>query len=377
MNFKKTTPGLWVTILSFCLSLSVAAQNPAAEKQPEVVKEEKKEETWGMFPLLVPLYSPETRFMVAGGGIFWYNPWPDAPRKRISELTTFFTASQNKQYSFGLIFEAYFFRHRLKVMQNLDMYKQPNLTWGIGPTTPGSNEEKFDPQGFANRTSFLWLIAEDVYLGGLWQSQFDTIAPEKDTGYLATVRPTGYDGTKLNGPGIHLLVDTRDNAFSPERGHWFEARLVQGLTALGGAGSMTQATIDYRWFKRIWFGHVVALNGLLTTTFGDAQWYAMPRLGGQFQMRGYFSGRYIDRHLWVAQADYRLPVWWRLGLVLFTGVGDVMGDVTAPFSSNFKISYGSGVRILVDKEQKINMRLDLGFTNHGDVNFYFTFKEAF
>ena len=62
------------------LVLPVTAQDtPAA-----LAIEEKKEETWGMFPLLVPLYSPETRFMVAGGGIFWYNPWPEAPRKRTS-----------------------------------------------------------------------------------------------------------------------------------------------------------------------------------------------------------------------------------------------------------------------------------------------------
>ncbi len=377
MNFSKNP--LWAVALFLALSLpfAITAQTTASDKQAVVIKEEKKEDTWGMFPLLVPLYSPETRFMVAGGGIFWYNPWPDAPRKRISELTTFFTASQNKQYSLGVIFEAYFLHHRLKVMQNLDAYKQPNLFWGIGATTPASNEEKFDPTGFANRTSFLWLIAEDVYLGGMWQSQFDTITPEKDTGYLATVRPAGHDGTKLNGPGIHLLVDTRDNAFSPERGHWFEARVVHSNANLGATGNLLQTTIDYRWFKKVWFGHVFALNALLTTTAGDAQWYAMPRLGGQFQMRGYFSGRYLDRHLWATQVDYRLPVWWRFGLVLFTGIGDVTGDLLAPVSSNFKISYGSGVRILVDKEQKINMRLDLGFTNHGDVNFYFTFKEAF
>jgi Omp85 superfamily domain len=359
------------------LLIPLYAQDLKPAAQAEVTEEKKKEETWGMFPLLVPLYSPETRFMVAGGGIFWYNPWPDAPRKRISELTTFFTASQNKQYSLGVIFEAYFLRHRLKVMQNLDAYKQPNLFWGLGGTTPASNEEKFDPTGFANRTSFLWLIAEDVYLGGIWQSQFDTITPEKDTGYLVTVRPGGHDGTKINGPGIHLLIDTRDNAFSPERGHWFEARVVHSNTNLGANGNLLQSTIDYRWFKKLPWGHVFALNGLLTTTLGDVQWYGLPRLGGQFQMRGFFSGRYVDRHLWVAQADYRLPVWWRLGLVLFTGIGDVSGDLLAPVSSNFKISYGSGVRILVDKEQKINMRLDLGFTNQGDVNFYFTFKEAF
>jgi hypothetical protein len=349
----------------------------SAEAEAKPTEPEKTEETWGMFPLLVPLYTPETRFMVAGGGIFWYNPWPGAPRKRISELTTFFTASQNQQYSFGLIAEAYFLQHRLKIMQNLDVYKQPYQMWGVGATTPATLEDKFEARGFANRTSALWLLAPDVYLGGMWQSQFDAIAAESSTGYLQTIRPAGFEGTRANGPGVHLLIDTRDNAFSPERGHWFEMRIFHSNETFAAKGNFTQSTIDYRWFHKIWFGHVIALNAFITTTAGDVAWYAMPRLGGQFQMRGFFHGRYLDRHLWTTQFDYRLPVWWRLGLVLFTGVGDVTNDLAAPLSSNFKFSYGTGLRILVDKEQKINMRLDMGFTNQGDANFYFTFKEAF
>ena len=95
-------------------------QAPVTTAEPE-----KKEATWGMFPLVVPLYTPETRLMVAGGGIFWYNPWPGAPRKRVSELMTFFKASQNQQYGLGIIAEAYLLQHRLKIMQNLDAYQQP------------------------------------------------------------------------------------------------------------------------------------------------------------------------------------------------------------------------------------------------------------
>jgi hypothetical protein len=109
--------------LATLLISAIFVTSLTAQAQTQPVEPAKKEATWGMFPLIVPLYTPETRWMIAGGGIFWYNPWPDAPRKRISELTTFFTASQNHQYSLGVIFEAYFLRHRLKVMQNLDAYK--------------------------------------------------------------------------------------------------------------------------------------------------------------------------------------------------------------------------------------------------------------
>ncbi|HNE18923.1 MAG TPA: BamA/TamA family outer membrane protein [Turneriella sp.] len=363
----------------FCVILTAwsATQPLLSQSQPAPAEPEKKEATWGMFPLVLPLYTPETRLMVAGGGIFWYNPWPGAPRKRVSELMTFFKASQNQQYGLGIIAEAYFLQHRLKIMQNLDAYQQPYVAWGVGALTPTAQEEKFEARGFANRTSAMWLIAEDLYFGVMWQSQFDRIASENPSGYLQTVQPFGYDGTRANGPGLHLLLDTRDNAFSPERGQWFEARIFHSNETFAAKGNFTQTTVDYRYFRRLWFGHVLAFNAYLTTTFGDVGWYAMPRLGGQFQMRGFFQGRYLDRHLWTTQVDYRLPVWWRFGLVLFTGVGDVTDDLARPLSDRLKISYGSGLRILIDKEQQINMRLDMGFTNQGDANFYFTFKEAF
>jgi len=340
-------------------------------------KTESKEETWGLIPLLVPLYTPETRFMVAGGGMYWLNPWPDAPRKRITEVMAFFTASQNQQYSLGLVAEVYLLQHRLKVMQNLDLYRQPNLFWGLGPYTISSSEDKYEARGGQNRTSFLWLVSENIYLGGLWQTQIDDISSANPASYLNTVKPTGYDRTRANGPGAHLVIDTRDNPFSPERGAWLEWRLTYSDYVFVGERSFWQSVIDLRHYQKIWLSHVIALNTIITTTDGNAPWQSLPKFGGQFQMRGFFSGRYIDRHLWVAQADYRLPIWWRFGMVFFIGIGDVTSNLFAPASSNLKIGYGSGLRILVDKEQKINMRIDLGFTNHGDINFYFTFKEAF
>lgn len=115
-------------------ALAISVNPLWPEEKPAATDVAKKEETWGIIPLPVLLYTPETRFMVAGGGIFWYNPWLGAPRKRITELQTFFTASQNQQYSFGLVAEAYFLQHRLKIMQNLDLYRQPICSGALGHT---------------------------------------------------------------------------------------------------------------------------------------------------------------------------------------------------------------------------------------------------
>ncbi|HNN01878.1 MAG TPA: hypothetical protein PKG67_15580, partial [Turneriella sp.] len=49
----------------FCVILTAwsATQPLLSQSQPAPAEPEKKEATWGMFPLVLPLYTPETRLM--------------------------------------------------------------------------------------------------------------------------------------------------------------------------------------------------------------------------------------------------------------------------------------------------------------------------
>lgn len=372
------------------LSPTEPAQTASAPATRAVAPEEKgasgKRPTWGITPLVVPIYTPETRWMIAGGGMFWQNPWPEAPKKRLNEIVTFFSASQNSQYELGFFAEWYFLKHKLKIDQKLELGKEPTEFWGFGPDSPESAREKFEPEGVTNRTSALWLIHENIYFGPLWRTRYTEVRRFREDKTLARDSTSGYQPPEagaisqtavVNGPGLHLVYDSRVNPFYPVAGSWFEARLAWSEPALGARGRFTQLTVDYRRYEKVWWEHVLALNFVMVATGGDAPWQAWPHFGGQFLSRGFFYGRYIDRHMWALQADYRLPVWWRLGLVFFGSLGDVTDNLADPISRHPKLAGGLGLRVLVDRDEHVNMRLDAGFTNTGEVNFYFTFKEAF
>ena len=94
-------------------------------------------------------------------------------------------------------------------------------------------------------------------------------------------------------------------------------------------------------------------------------------------MRGYYRGRYRDKNMIAFQMEYRImPVWWRLGLVGFVGVGDVAGRLDRFDLGNFKYSYGFGIRYLFMREEKLNIRLDFAY-GKGSSGFYIVLREAF
>ena len=77
------------------------------------------------------------------------------------------------------------------------------------------------------------------------------------------------------------------------------------------------------------------------------------------------------------QLEYRQYFWWKFGFVVFGGVGDVAPELTKFTINTIKYSYGLGLRFLFNKEEKVNLRVDLGFGNDGNSGIYFGIEEAF
>ena len=94
-------------------------------------------------------------------------------------------------------------------------------------------------------------------------------------------------------------------------------------------------------------------------------------------MRGYFEGRYRDYNYLMMQLEYRQYFWWRLGFAVFVGAGDVAPELMQFSLPDVKYSYGFGLRFLFNEEEKVNIRVDLGFGNDGNSGIYFGIEEAF
>jgi hypothetical protein len=103
---------------------------------------------------------------------------------------------------------------------------------------------------------------------------------------------------------------------------------------------------------------------------------ALARLGSDGILRGYNGARYRDNTLAAIQVEYRLPVWWRVGMVGFAGYGQVADGIGRLKIGEFKYSVGLGIRFRIDPKEGTNIRLDFGF-GKGSWGNYLTGGEAF
>ena len=78
-------------------------------------------------------------------------------------------------------------------------------------------------------------------------------------------------------------------------------------------------------------------------------------------LRGYYQSRFEDKNLVAFQAEYRIPLFWRLGLAGFAGCGEVTQELRHISLKELKPSSGFGIRFALIPEQKVNLRIDFGF----------------
>ena len=94
-------------------------------------------------------------------------------------------------------------------------------------------------------------------------------------------------------------------------------------------------------------------------------------------MRGYFQGRFRDKNMAAVQAEFRLPLSARFGMVLFGSAGNVGESPRDLGENDLLTAVGGGLRYRLSKVEAINFRVDLAWGEDGSSGVYFTIREAF
>jgi len=173
-------------------------------------------------------------------------------------------------------------------------------------------------------------------------------------------------------------VDTRDRRHSPTSGFYYQGLALVFDETLGSDYDFNNYNIDLRNYFRISGRNVVATQVFLYAARGTAPIWRLAELGGREHTRGYRLGRFRDRVLLAAQAEYRTDLVGRFGLVVFGGVGDVAPTYTSFELEHLHPTVGAGLRIRVAKteDNPLKARFDAAAGDE-TVRFYFGFDEAF
>ena len=128
-------------------------------------------------------------------------------------------------------------------------------------------------------------------------------------------------------------------------------------------------------YRTLWTGGILACDFRSKFDFGNPSWHMMAQTGGSHFMRGYYEGRYRDKHMMAAQVELRQHVWRRSGIVVWGGVATVFDRLSDVMMSRLLPNLGAGYRWEFKKD--VNVRLDVGFGKSGQWSFMFGINEAF
>lgn len=327
-------------------------------------------ERWAIIPALV--YSPETNLGIGIRALMIFRDSSN-PHLRPSTLPITFLYTLNNQQIFTSELEWWINENKSYTNARIELSNFPFNYFGIGNNPIAGLGESYTSQYASFHVNHLWLISKSIYLGPRYEFRSDRISQRIENGLLDTQRPLGFDGQLISGLGMILNHDTRNNIFQPENGWFNRLQWMKFSPSLGSRFNFSQWTIDVRKYFATKPQQVLALQSWWSFTQGDAPFQHLSLIGGSERMRGYFEGRFRDRHATVQQAEYRFKVYRNLGMVTYAHAGQVVSS-TKDFAFNrFRYGAGIGFRYRLTPDG-LNIRLDLAI---GDQRaFYFGLNEV-
>ncbi|MFB6279522.1 MAG: BamA/TamA family outer membrane protein [Salinibacter sp.] len=323
--------------------------------------------------LLLPFasYAPATK--IAGGLVVgYYRSAPPGRSPSSVELTL--QGTQRRQFTAQIEPELYVSEGRWRVQGELLATTFPNVFYDIGGDTPRAAEESYTARYGRIDLAAQRRLGPNLRVGPRLFVRAGTITDPEEGGLIDQGLVPGANGGVNAGVGLSALWDARNNIYYPTTGAYAEAAATWHSAVWGSDYTFGRLTADLRGYRSAG-GGVVAAQAYAEATLGQAPFQLLPLLGGADRMRGYREGRFRDDVYWTLQAEYRLPLFWRLKGTVFASVGEVGPRVGADLFDEVEAAVGAGGRFRLT-EDGVHGRLDVAYSRTG-VELYISLGEAF
>lgn len=320
-----------------------------------------------------PHYASDTKFglgLVAAG---LYRTDPNDSILPPSNVSLYGDVSSVGFYMLGVRGNHIALKGRYRIDYHLYFYSFPADFWGIGYEMGDNDANKSDMKRWQAQAevSFLFRVADNFYIGPM--ASYDYVIGKH------IERPEllqGMDQHTWNvGAGVSLVYDNRDNLTNPHRGIYLNINQMFRPGFMGNDYAFSTTAFRFDAYQRLGKGTVLAEDIGANLNFGNPSWGMMAELGGTHSMRGYYEGRYRDKHSLEATVELRQHVWKRNGIVVWVGAGTIFPKFSALRSKQILPNAGVGYRW--EFKKNVNVRLDYGFGKSGQSGFLFNINEAF
>lgn len=380
-SFRKVQ---FIYFLGLCyfifLSPGVKAQSDSlktipVEKLPLPIKSPANIRHVLVLPIIARSIETGWSFGIAGASTFHLKSRDTAIRTSNAQALALYTTRH--QFVMAINGSIYFPGERFIINEQLSYSSFPDNFWGLGKQAADSSKESYKYKQYYIYLHPQLLIGRNLFLGLVYEYQ-RVFEVEYAQGRLFDKENiAGRYGYHISGLGLSLTYDTRNNAFSPDRGVMLQFYFDHFTPGFGSDYQYTNYVVDLRRFIRVYRGQVLALQAFGSFNTGETPLRSLAYLGGASNLRGYYAGRFRDKNAAVIQAEYRVPLFWRMGAVGFGGLGNVGPELKDIDFQRVKYSYGGGLRVALNKKEKLNLRLDYGIAQGHSRGFYLQIGEAF
>ncbi len=215
-------------------------------------------------------------------------------------------------------------------------------------------------EGYAFLGEALRSIGKKFFLGPRFITGHSTITLEPGGFSPVPIPPDVGLQTTLTAIGVRLTRDTSQNRFYPTNGMYFNLTSDFFAQGLGSKYSFQSHRVTFAKYWGLTESQVLAYNANFCATGGSPPFYGNCIYGTNNQLRGYTAGKYFDRYMVASQLEYRLTLPYRLGVVTFGGLGEVLpGKDQLLMTDHFLPSGGGGLRFMLSKKYHVNLRVDI------------------
>ena len=296
-------------------------------------------------------------------------------RTSVIQCIGFFTTrKQNLQAIDGTI---YFPNEKYIFLFQVSHSYFPDKFWGIGPTTLDLKGERYVYEQEYIYPHLKKKISKHLFAGAQYEFQNVNHISYSIGGRFDSAAFYGKQPYKVSGLGLSLSYDTRNLSFWPDKGVYLQTLFTDFRKEFFSDYNVLKWITDLRYFKKLYKSHILAIQFYNYSTYGQTPLRELAAFGGSNNMRGFYQGRYRDNNMMSFIAEYRLHIKGRFSACAFGGVGDVYNKYSDLTHAPLKYSYGAGLRLALLQKEKLNIRVDYGYSSKYNRGLYVTVGECF
>ena len=338
-----------------------------------------------LFPVPIFSISKETGMLFGLTKFNDFNMGSTESQDSIAQPSTFtglIYYTQKKQFKINFETDIMFRENSKNVKGRITFLNFPLLFYGVGNETIKADAVTVLYETFEFVGSYSHRVKPNFFAGITYKYLNDIKVEYTDTTETSPLihnYNVSQNKGLRSGLGVHFTYEGRDNRLNPFHGSYMNVEFDFFKSWLGSDFNYNRLIIDLRKYIPLIDSNKLVLATQVIGEFvsDGANIQALPALGGpNWGARGVYFGRFRDKSSLTANMELRFPLFWILGGTAFAGVGQVGPNLAAFDWSGNHYTYGGGLRLMVSSKNRVNLRLDMGFSKD-DSAFILSFSEAF